>query len=118
VPLYGLDVYQRMWSANPWVQDFLPNAGELQPGPQRTTGPDGSVRLRPLLERILMTAPGIWLGDWEMSRKIRKLSQENTGNIEAVFNADLCKGHSNKHAQRTQSALSERLTCLVLEPHR
>jgi hypothetical protein len=51
-----------------------------------------------------------------MGRKIRKLSLENMGNPEAIFSADLCKGHSNRHGQRTAISLNEQLTRLELEP--
>jgi hypothetical protein len=115
VPLSGLDVYQRMRALNPWVNDFLPNVDGLSPTAGEAAGTDSAFGLRPLLERIFMTPPGAWLERWEMGRKIRKLSRENTGNPEAIFNADLCKGHSNRHGQRTEMSLNERLTRLSLE---
>ncbi len=117
IPLFGLDIYQGMRTANPWIQYFLPNAGGPPPNAHLATGREPSSALRPLVERVLMTGPGFWLGNWEMTRKIRRLSQENAGNPEAVFNADQCKGHSNRHGQRTQVALMQRLEQLTLEPH-
>ena len=118
VPLFGSGIYQRMRTVNPWIQDFLPNAGGPPSSAHLATGPGPSLGLRSLVERILMTAPGFWLGNWEMARKIRRLSQENAGNPEAVFNADQCKGHSNRHGQRTQVALLQRLEKLTLEPRK
>jgi hypothetical protein len=116
VPLSGLDLYQRMWALNPWVRDFLPNADGLPPVAGEAVETGSAFGLRPLLEWILMTPPGAWLERWEMERKIRKLSLENIGNPEAIFSADLCKGHSNRHGQRTAISLNERLTRLELEP--
>ena len=115
VPLSGLDLYQRMRVLNPWVRDFLPNADGLAPMEGGAAETDSAFRLRPLLEQILMSPPGAWLERWEMERKIRKLSHENIGNPEAIFNADLCKGHSNRHGQRTALSLNERLARLELE---
>jgi len=115
VPLFGLDVYQRMLSVNPWVQDFLPNTDGQSPTIRIDAEPEPTSGLRSLLESVLKTAPGVWLGKWEMERKIKRLSRENEGNSEAVFNADLCKGHSRRHGQHTQASLNERLQRLSLE---
>lgn len=115
VPLSGLDLYLRMRTLNPWVWDFLPNADGLPVEAGDLPGTDPAFGPRPLLEWILMSPPGAWLERWEMERKIRKLSLENLGNPEANFSADLCKGHSNRHGQRTVLSLNERLTRLELE---
>jgi hypothetical protein len=115
VPLAGMDLFQRMRRLNLWVLDFLPNAY----GPHPTVGDypvaDSAPLLRPLLERILLTPPGAWLERWEMDRKIRKLSRENPDNPEAIFSADLCKGHVNRHGLRTALSMNERLMRLELE---
>jgi hypothetical protein len=115
VPLAGFEVYRRMWALNPWVQEFLPNAGPLLlPAEEASTAKPVSW-LRSLLEWLLLSPLGARLERWEMDRKIRKLSRENLGNPEAVFSADLCKGHSNRHGLRTELLFDERLTHLAVE---
>ena len=117
VPLAGLDIYQEMRRLNPWFKNFLPNADS---NPTQTeicdlplSHPAG---LRKLLEMLLSSPIGNWLERWEARRKIRKLSRENGGNPEAIFNTDICKGHSNRHGQSTEMVLNERLTRLSLTP--
>jgi hypothetical protein len=115
VPISGKDIFQRMQTLNSWVQDFLPNAYGSQPALGDTSIADSASPLRPLAEWILLTPPGAWLERWEMDRKIRKLSLENIGNHEAVFSADMCKGHANQHGLRTRLLMLERLARLELE---
>jgi hypothetical protein len=116
VPLSGMDVYQQMRILNSWVKDYLPNADGIPAAVADQSVRSESVSwLRTMLEAILMTPLGTWLERWEMNRKIRKLSMENIGNLEATFNTDLCKGHSNRHGQRTEMVLRERLAHLSLE---
>lgn len=115
VPLSGTEIYEQMRTLNPWVKDFLPNADGLPALCEQNIPVHSSPGLRRLFERILFTPVFTWSERWEMERKIRKLSLENTGNPEAIFSADVCKGHSNRHGQRTERLLSERLTRLSLE---
>ena len=115
VPLSGQEVYDRIRRLNGWVDHFLPNA---EGAPLSSLGalrdnPDSQVRL--LLESLLLTRPGNWIEKWEMERKIRKLRLENDNNPEASFSVDLCKGHYNRHGQRTEYSLRERLEGFSLE---
>jgi hypothetical protein len=112
VPLSGLDVYREMRTLNPWVNDFLPNAMGLPPAAEQSLSAKPAPGFQRLFELVLQTAPADWLEHWEMERKIRKLALENSGNPEAIFSADLCKGHSSRHGQRTEMLLNERLTHL------
>jgi hypothetical protein len=105
-----------MRTLNEWVKDFLPNTDGIPILANMSTETDSAFGLRPILEWVLTTPPGAWLEHWEMERKIRKLSLENVGNPEAIFSADLCKGHSNRHGQRTALSFNERLMRLELEP--
>jgi hypothetical protein len=116
VPLAGLDTYHEMRRLNPWFKSFLPNADGFPPQAEacdlQTSHPSG---LRRLLEILLAGRLGNWLERWEARRKIRKLSFENSDNPEAIFNTDICKGHSNRHGQNTEMVLNERLTRLSLK---
>jgi hypothetical protein len=115
VPLAGLDTYQEMRRLNPWFKNFLPNAdgfpAQTEACDLQSSHPAG---LRRLLEMLLSGLLGNWLERWEARRKIRKLSRENSDNPEALFNTDICKGHSNRHGRSTEMVLNERLTRLSL----
>lgn len=115
VPLSGMELFHRMQSLNPWVRDFLPNAYGLSKSTGDYPVVDSAPLFRPLLEWILLTPPGAWLERWEMDRKIRKLSRQNPDNPEAIFSADICKGHANRHGLRTKLSMDERLAHLELE---
>jgi hypothetical protein len=115
VPLSGMDIYQRMRTLNPWVKRFLPNADGAPPGLVQDSGVEPGSRAQSVLEAALLTPPASRLEKWEMERKIRKLCRENENNPEAGFSADLCKGHFNRHGQRTEHILRERLERLSLE---
>lgn len=106
IPLAGMDVYGEIWRANRWLADFLPNAA---PAPlSRLNSPKTESRTRGArwLEAILLTRPVSAIEKWEMDRKIRKLRFENGENPEATFTADCCKGHSQRHGQRTTQKLA------------
>jgi len=79
----------------------------------------GGMALRPhgaaWLEALLLTPPGAWLEKWEMDRKIRRLRRENGDNPEASFSADLCKGHSHRHGQKTEQVLRQKLESVLIE---
>jgi hypothetical protein len=140
VPLSGMDVYDQIRALNLWMkEDFLPNADGaplrtvsdpatvsvsrarswLPPWlrPQGAFGSARGIAHRPheaaWLEALLLTPPGAWLEKWEMDRKIRKLRRENGDNPEAGFSADLCKGHSQRHGQKTEQALSQKLESVL-----
>lgn len=109
VPLSGMEIYRQMLALNTWVRDYLPNSNSLPSAFQLAENREPGRFLKALLEALLLTPPGAWLENWEMRRKVRKLSLENAGNPEAVFTTSLCKGHSNRHGWRTQTALRDRL---------
>lgn len=105
VPLAGKSAYHEMRLVNRWVEDFLPNSnGAAMRYPVAATS---GHPIKMLLEALLNTRPGSWLEQWEMSRKIRKFSQQ--GGTESIFNADCCKGHFNQHGQRILNMYQDRL---------
>ena len=101
VPVVGMKTYDQLRKANPWVADFLPNAGTTShrnldlaktlPAPVRGARQLGEVALR--------TPLGGWLEQWEMKRKVRRFNQQMS--TEAAFSADYCKGHFETHGQQT-----------------
>lgn len=114
VPLHGMAVYQRILQANRWTDHFLPNAASqpflsyIGPGEERDSIIQPS-RLKILAERILSTTPGGWLESWEMRGKIHKYTHNRAGSSEIDFSADWCKGHFDRHAEKTQDTYSRQL---------
>jgi hypothetical protein len=115
VPLSGMEVYAEIRRQNAWVEGFLPNAGGAPGVPVRSTQPQPSGGSRPLIERLLRLPLFSRLEQWEMQRKIRRLSREQGGSPEAAFSADYCKGHDRQHQARAHAALAERLGRLERE---
>jgi hypothetical protein len=110
IPLSGIDVYEQIRALNLWMkEDFLPNADGAPLRSIPNLGATSASTARAWLEALLLTPPGAWLEKWEMDRKIRKLRRENGDNPEAAFSADLCKGHSHRHGQKTEQVLNKKL---------
>jgi hypothetical protein len=109
IPLAGLDVYNQIRKQNTWVRRFLPNADCAPPAPFRSPPPVSRNLGQPALEALLRTTPFSTVENWEMHRKIRKLSREQAASPESDFSVDWCKGHDHRHQARTQAALDERL---------
>ena len=110
IPLTGLDIYTEMRRLNDWTNDFLPNAGGAPLGADSTSPQPAPVLWAQARLEALLRIPLVdWLERWEMERKIRKLRRENGDNPEAEFSADLCKGHFNRHGQKTEQTLRRRL---------
>jgi hypothetical protein len=110
VPVAGFDTYQTMRRLNKWVDDYLPNASDH---PQAQTAPDQPISLsKRIAERILQSPLGTWLENWEMRRKIRKLTCQNPEQQEADFSPDWCKGHFDGHQECILNAYNERLHSL------
>ncbi len=106
IPVAGLEIYERIRGLNSWTDDFLPNA-QGAPIPPREVG--CAARWQPRLEAALGMLPIHWFEAWEMNRKIRKLSRQMSSNPEAYFSADVCKGHAERHGQRTEMLLRQRM---------
>lgn len=115
VPLAGLEVYERIRALNPWVRRFLPNTQDAPARAVPAAGNGPSLALQAVLEALLLGPAADRLERWEMERKIRKLRAENGDNPEASFSVDLCKGHFNRHGQKTEYLLQQKLEGLSLE---
>ena len=109
IPLAGLEVYNEMRQLNDWTDAYLPQA---------STSPDWPLGIKPIkgrpfvqrqLEMLLRLPFGDWLEEWEMKRKIKKLTREQSPSAESYFSADVCKGHIDRHGQRIVTALAARL---------
>lgn len=116
VPLFGLDVYERMRAANGWSRAYLPNA-EGPPPPTRRIGRarDLPTLARPLqgtFETGLRTPLGLWLDRWEMRRKTERWRRQYPQQPEAAFGPDWCKGHFDAHGHRILAAHEERVRAL------
>lgn len=113
VPLHGLAVYQRMLQANPWIYRYLPNLESL-PYPisqvvGEVGGNDRAAVYKLLVERILNTSAGSWLERGIMQRKIRKYTSFGLITPEIDFCADWCKGHFDRHAEKTLDSYTLRV---------
>ncbi len=110
VPVYGLTVYDRMRTLNPWVQVILPNATQspwLQP--EEAVGSIGR-GLKRALEKLLSGRLGTMLENWEMSRKICKFQQQlGQPNSDALLDRDHVKGHFEDHGGPVMRLYAERL---------
>ncbi len=109
VPLFGLDVYEKMRRLNPWTARFLPNAG----GPPRdppVLRPPSRLMVR-LLEAAGRSPFGGRLEAWEMGRKLRKFGTRQ--GPELRFGPDHCQGHFDGHGRRTLAAFARRLAVLL-----
>ncbi|MEZ4768413.1 MAG: hypothetical protein R2844_08300 [Caldilineales bacterium] len=118
VPLYGMSTYQRVRDRNPWVGDYLPQAGgapALQhAGPEC---PDSAIQLGALAsgvkrasEALFGSQLGAAMDRREMQRKVRQLNREAStrgGSVE--FTADVCKGHFDHHDNWILRRFQERL---------
>lgn len=117
MPIHGMEVYLRMRRMNQWVTQYLPNA-EGAPGAmpiQRQRLMDATAHgVRRAAEIVLRTAPGGWLENWEMKRKVRRFSRE--AGDESMFSEQWCKGHFDHHGRRALETFSRRWEELAQEP--
>ena len=112
IPLSGMEIYYRMCRLNRWVADFLPNAAFMPERFQVVKPVQTPARLQRALEILLSLPFGNWLEKWEMNRKIARLRREQSASFESYFSADVCKGHIDRHRQKTEDVLVERLRIL------
>jgi hypothetical protein len=83
--------------------------------------PSGAERLQKrsgiqrALETVFRLPPANWFERWEMDRKIARLRREQAASSESYFSAEVCKGHIDKHRQKTESAIQEKLKQVALQ---
>ena len=107
IPIAGIDVYQKLMMANPWVGEFLPNAyGELLGGSLEKLKLNF---MQNILEYLLRGSLGDRLEHWEMERKIARFSKQEGFSEETIFSAEICQGNFDHHRQRTQQEFQIRM---------
>jgi len=115
IPLSGMEIYDEMRRLNDWMADYLPNtlrAPEMPPGMKLLQ--KHSV-IQKVLEILFCLPFGNWFEKWEMDRKIARLTREQSSSFESYFSADVCKGHIDKHRQKTEYAIQEKLKQVALK---
>jgi hypothetical protein len=103
-----------MCQLNSWIQEYLPNVG-IEPSMTLAGKQTSSASFfQKVCEFFLRNAFGKWLEKWEMKRKIARFTREQVSSFESYFSADVCKGHIDKHKQKTENAIEEKLERIVL----
>jgi hypothetical protein len=112
VPLAGAQMYARLREINSWALTFLPNAS----GSPSLATPDQKPGIpQQLAENALKGKLGTRLENWEMRRKIARLTRQSNRDTETLFTADICQGNFDHHGELTRQAFRERLDALGLE---
>ena len=109
IPLSGMEVYDKMRLLNNWTDDYLPNAVKAPKMPQGVKPIQKDSLLKRILEFLFRLPFVNWLEQWEMNRKIARLTREQSSSFESYFSADVCKGHIDKHGENLAMALAARL---------
>jgi hypothetical protein len=112
-PLAGTMTYDTLREMNAWVLDLLPNASG---SPSLPLPPNTPPTFRRWMERPLKGKIGDALENWEMRRKIARLSEQAASGAEIMFSADVCQGNFHEHGLLTRQAFQRRLAALGLEP--
>jgi hypothetical protein len=115
IPLSGMEIYDEMLRRNDWVYDYLPNALGMPELPRNVEQVNGQSLMQSILEVVFGLPFGTWFEKWEMNRKIKKLTREQSSSFESYFSTDVCKGHIDRHKQKTENAMEEKLKQIVLE---
>ena len=129
IPITGMKVYDRLFTANLWMQDFLPNVLNANAAnlTNSANGEEKNSRNLPVreirvktLQNLLELFLGGKLGDrfeqWDMNRKIARFSKQPGCGDETIFNADVCQGNFHHHRKWTYAAFEEKLNALAAVP--
>ncbi len=101
VPLYGLGLYRKMRTLNAWSETFLPNADSIDSHANEKPLHHLGARAKQFFERLLQGKLGDRIEDWEMTRKIKKLSAQIPADADTVhFSPDVCRGFFSGHGKR------------------
>jgi hypothetical protein len=113
VPIHGQAIAARLWEENAWCFDLLPNARYQELDRVSDRLPVGVRLLKAVSQTLLWLPPGDRVEQWEQRRKVVKLSRQVPPHVgEALYTADVCKGHDHGHGERImrlwQSRTAER----------
>jgi hypothetical protein len=109
IPLSGMEIYDEIHRKNEWIEDYLPHASEAPELPEAAMLVKRSSAIQRALEFILRLPFGNWFEKWEMNRKIKRLTREQSHSVESYFSADVCKGHIDRHGEKAVLALGIRI---------
>jgi hypothetical protein len=115
VTLSGMETYAEMRRLNGWMADYLPKAlmaPEMPMGSERVQTRSG---IQKALESLFRLRFANRFERWEMDRKIARLRREQSSSSESYFSPDVCKGHIDKHRQKTEYAIQEKLKQVALQ---
>ena len=115
VPLSGMDIYRQIWDLNLWIHDYLPNALQGSEVLHDLIPEEGSSFFQKVLEVPFRLPFATWLEKWEMGRKLERLTREQSSSVESYFSSDICKGHLDRHRQKTENAIAETLERIAIE---
>ncbi|HLO34274.1 MAG TPA: hypothetical protein VK249_34330 [Anaerolineales bacterium] len=115
IPLSGMEIYRELRRLNQWMDDYLPNALTAPEMPQGVRLAREHSAFRRILEVSLGLPIVSWFEEWEMDRKVARLTREQSSSFESYFSADVCKGHIDRHRQKTEYAIQEKLEQIALE---
>jgi hypothetical protein len=112
IPLSGMETYAELRRLNSWTDEYLPNAQDalISLVPERTVA-----LIQRIAEWLFIGFRLQWFERWEMNRKVARLGREQAASPEAGFSADVCKGHADKHGQKTELAIRDKLKQTALE---
>lgn len=115
IPLSGMEIYDEMKRLNGWMTDYLPNSLMAPEMPLRLKLVEKHSGIQKVLENLFRLPFAKWFEKWEMNRKMARLTREQSSSFESYFSADVCKGHIDRHKQKTEYALQEKLKRISLE---
>jgi len=115
IPLSGVEIYDEMRRLNGWMANYLPNSLMAPEMPDCVKLMQQRSVIQNVLEILFRLPFGNWFEKWEMDRKIARLTREQSSSFESYFSADVCKGHIDRHQQKTENAVQEKLKRIVLQ---
>jgi hypothetical protein len=110
IPITGMDVYQRFYSANRWVKDILPNT---KPASETYSLP--VFRTAQKTAELFIERRGSQIEEWTHSYQMKRLARHIPTGNETLFTDDVCQGNFDNHRKWTEKHLRERLIALGLE---
>lgn len=114
IPIVGLGIYHHLRDANPWTNEFLPNAASAPSRTPEKIRETGSVVQR-IFEALFPGRFGGWLDGTVMKFQLRKIARKYGRGAETNFTADVCQGNFHDHRKWAGEYFRERLAALGLE---